>query len=92
MANAAIGEVGGVVGADGNVADEVGHPVIDAVVPAQSGLGPGKFKVPNWDAVSQKKVRDALVVLGETLPDWRHAAGRRNEVDPVRHLNVTTTG
>ena len=41
---------------------------------------------------SQKKVRDALVVLGETIPDWRHAAGRRDEVDPVRHLIVTATG
>jgi hypothetical protein len=32
------------------------------------------------------------LVLGETIPDWRRAAGRRNEVDPVRHLIVTTTG
>jgi hypothetical protein len=63
----------------------------DAVKVEQPG-GPGKFEVPNWDAASQKKVRDALVVLGETIPDWRHAAGRRNEVDPVRHLIVTTTG
>ncbi len=29
---------------------------------------------------------------GETIPDWRRAAGRRNEVDPVRHLIVTATG
>ena len=32
------------------------------------------------------------MVLGETIPDWRHAAGRRNEVDPIRHLIVTATG
>ena len=63
----------------------------DAVKVEQPG-GPGKFEVPNWDAASQKKVRDALVVLGATLPDWRHAAGRRGEVDPVRHLIVTATG
>ncbi|MGB8608549.1 DUF1254 domain-containing protein [Bradyrhizobium sp.] len=63
----------------------------DAVKVEQPG-GPGKFEVPNWDAASQKKVRDALVVLGETIPDWRRAAGGRNEVDPVRHLIVTTTG
>ena len=63
----------------------------DAVKVEQPG-GPGKFDVPNWDAASQKKVRDALVVLGETIPDWRRAAGRRNEVDPIRHLIVTTTG
>ena len=53
---------------------------------------PAHFEVPNWDQASQKKVRDALVVLGATLPDWRHAAGRRDEVDPVRHLIVTATG
>lgn len=63
----------------------------DAVKVEQPG-GPGKFKVPNWDAASQKKVSNALVVLGATLPDWRRAAGRRNEVDPVRHLIVTATG
>jgi hypothetical protein len=54
--------------------------------------GPGHFEVPKWDPASQKKVRDALVMLGETIPDWRRAAGRRDEVDPVRHLIVTATG
>jgi hypothetical protein len=63
----------------------------DAVKLEQPG-GPGKFEVPNWDPASHKKVRDALVVLGETLPDWRRAAGRRGEVDAVRHLIVTATG
>jgi hypothetical protein len=61
-------------------------------VKVEQPSGPGKFEVLNWDAASQKKVRDALVVLGATLPDWRRAAGRRNEVDPVRHLIVTATG
>ena len=63
----------------------------DAVKVEQPG-GPGRFEVPNWDKASQKKVRDALVVLGETIPDWRHAAGHRNDVDAVRHLIVTATG
>ena len=40
----------------------------DAIKIEQPG-GPGKFEVPNWDPASQKKVRDALMVLGETLPD-----------------------
>ena len=66
-------------------------PLQDAVKVEQPG-GPGNFEVPNWDQASQKKVRDALVVLGETIPDWRHAAGRKGEVDPVRHLIVTATG
>jgi hypothetical protein len=63
----------------------------DAVKVEQPG-GPGKFEVPNWDAASHKKVREALTALGETIPDWSHAAGRRDEVDPVRHLIVTATG
>ena len=63
----------------------------DAVKVKQPG-GPGKFEVPNWDAASQKRVREALVVLGESIPDWRHAAGRKGEVDAVRHLIVTATG
>src|SRR6187549_2962002 len=63
----------------------------DAVKVEQPG-GPGRFEVPKWDAASHQKVRAALVVLAENLPDWRHAAGRRTDVDPVRHLIVTATG
>jgi hypothetical protein len=63
----------------------------DAVKVEQPG-GPGTFELPNWDAASRKKVGDALTILGATLPDWRGAAGRKNEVDPVRHLLVTCTG
>jgi hypothetical protein len=63
----------------------------DAIKVEQPG-GPGKFDVPNWDPASHKKVRDALMILGETIPDWRRAAGRKDEVDPVRHLIVTATG
>jgi hypothetical protein len=63
----------------------------DAIKVQQPG-GPGRFEMPNWDPVSQKKVRDALVVLGETIPDWKHAAGRRDEVDPIRHMVVAATG
>ena len=37
-------------------------------------------------------MRDALTVLGTTLLEWRGAAGRRDQVDPVRHLIVTATG
>ena len=48
--------------------------------------GPGKFEVPNWDQASQTKVRDALLVLASTLPDFKGAFGTKEEVDPVRHL------
>jgi hypothetical protein len=47
--------------------------------------------VPNWDQVSQKKVRDALLVLNETLPDLKKAFGTRDAVDPVRHLVGTAS-
>ena len=45
--------------------------------------------MPNWDPVSQKKVRDALLVLASTMPDFRRAFGTKSEVDPVRHLVAT---
>lgn len=57
----------------------------DAIKVEQPG-GPGKFEVPHWDQESQKKVRDALLVLAGTLPDTKGAFGPRGQVDPVRHL------
>ena len=70
---------------------EQAHALQDAVKVEQPG-GPGKFEVPNWDQASRKKIADALTVLGATLVDWRGAAGRKDEVDPIRHLIVTATG
>jgi hypothetical protein len=61
------------------------HALQDAIKVEQPG-GPGKFETPHWDPVSQKKVRDALLVLGETLSDFRRAFGRKVDVDPIRHL------
>jgi len=46
----------------------------------------GKFEAPGWDQVSQKKMRDALLVLAATIPDFSKAFGTKAEVDPVRHL------
>src|SRR6476660_4691252 len=75
--------------ADPKDVEEV-HKLQDAIKVDQPG-GPGQFEVPSWDPVSQKKVRDALLVLNETLPDLRRAGGRRGEVDPVRHLIATAS-
>jgi hypothetical protein len=61
------------------------HALQDAIKIEQPG-GPGKFEVPSWDPVSQKKVRDALLVLATTIPDFRGAFGAKDQVDPVRHL------
>ncbi|MCA0244581.1 MAG: DUF1214 domain-containing protein [Proteobacteria bacterium] len=46
----------------------------------------GRFEVPAWDAAGLKRVRDALLALGRTLPDTRRMFGGREQVDPVRHL------
>ena len=51
-----------------------------------SQAAPGQLEIPKWDPVSQKKVRDALLVLGSTIPDFRGAFGTKEEVDPVRRL------
>ena len=60
------------------------HALQDAVKVSQASSG--AFEAPNWDQASQKKVRDALLVLGSTLPDLRKSFGTKEQVDPVRHL------
>ena len=61
------------------------HALQDGVKVSQPG-GPGKIELPQWDAASQKKVRDALLILAETLPDFSGSFGKKEDVDPVRHL------
>jgi hypothetical protein len=46
----------------------------------------GTFEAPNWDQASQKKMRDALLVLAATIPNFSKAFGTKAQVDPVRHL------
>jgi hypothetical protein len=67
-------------------ADMVRVHTLQDVIKVDQPNGPGRFEVPNWDQASQKKVRDALLVLGTTLPDTRRMFGPRDQVDPVRHL------
>ena len=52
----------------------------------------GKLELPNWDQASQKKMRDALLIMNTTLPDLRRAFGARFQVDQVRHLIGTAAG
>jgi hypothetical protein len=67
------------------------HRLQDAIKINQPG-GPGKFEMPQWDQQSQEKVRQALTLLGETMPDFTRAFGKREEVDPVKHLIGTAIG
>ncbi|MGB8304454.1 MAG: DUF1214 domain-containing protein, partial [Pseudolabrys sp.] len=48
--------------------------------------GSGKFQVPKWDPVSQKKIRDALLALATTVNDTSRAFGTKEQVDPVQRL------
>jgi hypothetical protein len=60
------------------------HALQDGIKVSQKGTG--KFEVPNWDQASQKKVRDALLVLATTIPDFKGAFGAKGQVDPARRL------
>jgi hypothetical protein len=60
------------------------HALQDTIKVQQKA--PGTFEVPKWDQASQKKVREALLVLASTMPDFRGAFGAKGQVDPVRHL------
>jgi hypothetical protein len=60
------------------------HVLQDRIRAEQNSAG--KFEVPNWDQASQKKVRDALLVLATTIPDFKKAFGTKEQVDPIRHL------
>lgn len=66
------------------------HALQDAIKVEQDKLG--SFEEEVWDQASQKRVRDALLALGETTPDFKSAFGSKEEVDPVRHLIGTATG
>ncbi len=66
------------------------HALQDAIKVDQKDAG--KFEAPNWDQASQKKVRDALLVLATTIPDFSKAFGTKAEVDPIRHLIGTAAG
>ena len=59
------------------------HALQDAVKVTQpGGPGCGYRGLPNWDEASRKRVRDALLVLNETLPDLkaRQVAARTKSI------------
>lgn len=60
------------------------HVVQDAIQVHQTQTG--RFEVPAWDQASLKRMRNALLELGQTLPDSRGMFGTRDQVDPVRYL------
>jgi hypothetical protein len=70
---------------------QAANAVQDAIKVEQASIG--TFEVPNWDPVSQKKIRDALIVLSGNLGDNTPPRfGWKGEIDPVMHLIVTAAG
>ena len=70
---------------------------VNEVHKLQDGVGVtqaerGSFQIPDWDRDSQDKVRNALLILGSTLPDSRHAFGARGEADPLRFVIAAAVG
>ncbi len=72
--------------ADPNDVSEV-HALQDAIKVNQKSVG--TFEVPAWDPASQKTVREALLVLGATIPDFKKSFGTRggcrSRSPPDRH-------
>jgi len=66
------------------------HALQDAIKVAQPSTG--RWEVPDWDPVSQKKVREALLARAASIPDTRRMFGPRGKVDPERHLIGSATG
>jgi len=52
----------------------------------------GRFEVPQWDAASQAKARQALEALGSLGGMGSKTFGRKEDVDPVAHLIGTARG
>lgn len=60
------------------------HALQDAVQVKQASVG--AFETPTWDPASHKRIRDALLVLAQSLPDTRRSFGTAAEVDPIHWL------
>ena len=57
------------------------HALQDAIKVDQQAAG--KFEAPAWDQASQKKVRDALLILATTMPDFKKAFGTQFDSLPA---------
>lgn len=66
------------------------HALQDAIQVMQKARG--HFEPSQWDAQSQGKVREGLLLMASTMPDFKGAFGRKADVDPVRHLIGTAAG
>lgn len=67
------------------------HRLQDAIKVDQASVG--RWEIPNWDPVSQKKIRDALLVLARMQgPNAPPKFGWEGEVDPIANWIGTASG
>jgi hypothetical protein len=69
---------------------ELVHKLQDGIKLVQES--PGTLELPNWDDTSLREIRAALLVLAKYNTSFAGAFGRKDEVDPVRHLIGTAAG
>lgn len=60
------------------------NEIQDSITATQES--PGTLDLPDWDKNSLDRVRDALVILGDTLVSTDGMFGDVDEVDPILHL------
>jgi len=53
---------------------------------------PGKFRIPDWDEATLKKMCDAINVLAATKTSTKGMFGDKSQVDPIDHLLGTAFG
>jgi len=66
------------------------HAIQDGILLASASRE--SYSHPDYDPASLDVTRSLLLSLSEGLPDSRHSFGRREDVDPVRHLLGTASG
>jgi para-nitrobenzyl esterase len=67
------------------------HALQDAIKVEQGSIG--KWEQPQWDPIAQKKIRDALAVLGSAMGNGpRYMFGTKSAVNPIHHLIGTAIG
>jgi len=59
---------------------------------ALSAAAAEPFAMPDWDQATLMQVRNALLELGRTMTSIERAFGRKEDVDPIRHLVGTAVG
>lgn len=66
------------------------HALQDRIQVRQADAG--RFEVPDWDAASLPRVRDALNVLASTKTDMTGMFGEKSKLSPIDHLLGAASG